>query len=61
MNLCKKLTKRMDMLKAAGGMLPWFDAPKQYRQLKDLGLVVEGELEGVNYALLAELAQESEQ
>lgn len=61
MELSKKLSKRMAALKAAGGMLPWFDAPKQYRQLKDLGLIVEGELEGESFAVLAELAQESEQ
>jgi|GEM_PF-3033924 len=54
--LSEKLQKRLDALKAAGGLLPWADAPKQHKQLLQLGLVVEGRLDEKRYAVLAELA-----
>lgn len=57
MELSKKLQKRLDALKAAGGTVPWMDAPKQHRQLAELGLVTEGRIGEDRYAVLVEQTQ----
>ena len=55
--LTKKLQKRLDALKAAGGISPWSEAPKQHRQLTELGLVTEGRIGNDRYAVLVERTQ----
>jgi len=61
MELNKKLQKRLDALKAAGGILSWMDAPKQHRQLLQLGLVTEGRIGEKHYAVLTEFVREPEE
>lgn len=39
-----KLQKTLARLQAAGGMLPWDESPRQFRQLAEAGLVCEGSL-----------------
>lgn len=58
-DLSTKLQKRIARLKKMGGVGLWFDAPKQYRQLKDAGLVQLGEADGVEYAVLSSTVKEN--
>lgn len=50
--LSPKLVKRMEAIKAAGGTVPWTEAPKQHRQLRELGLIYEGDDGAQKYAVL---------
>lgn len=53
-----KLKKRLAVLGAAGGIVPWLDAPRQHDRLKELGLVVEGTTGDQQYAVLVEMTEE---
>lgn len=52
MELSPKLQKRVEILKANGGMVPWGDAIKQHEKLKNMGIVVEGSAGSQKFAVL---------
>lgn len=58
LELKPKLKARIETLRKAGGSAPWMDAPKQHRQLRDLGLVVEGKIGTKHFAVLSETVLE---
>lgn len=60
MVLTDKLNKRLELLKAAGGVLPWTEAPRQHRRLKELGLILEGHIGSERFAVLHSIAPQEE-
>lgn len=60
LGLKPRLRARLDALRKAGGTSPWMEAPKQHRQLRDLGIVVEGRIGTKHFAVLADLVREEE-
>jgi len=59
-SLSPKLERRLAAIRAAGGLVPWMDAPKQHQRLLQLGLIVEGAIEGRKFAVLEEIIQGEE-
>ena len=59
--LPEKLQKRLDAIRAAGGMEPWSRAPKKNQRLLERGLILKGNGgEGQSFAVLPELVPDED-